>query len=811
MSDFDVVEDGDHSDFDIVGNDADSPDFDVVCNRDVAPRRKRRRRLAPLARNSLKLGIALLGINGISPPECNLIHDSFAKGTNAEPKFDATSIGIAGIVLYLWFYRPVADPIDDVHTAEWCTAIQKRRRRTTIFGFLEYRAEHVFQLDGGIHSLSADAMDNGILHATVLGDLLADAKFEGRTWRDIASDHGVTTPLLIFSVSHQLGECICKGTVKPVHVQTVNLRMKRDEYTRGDPTWSWARKLAIEERKAFDSNGDDEAVVSRMLKLPTGTPDHPMQRRFAAKAEPAHDPVRILKEITHVGFLTDVANTEKALTAALDVLVDDDALAAEVRNKRPKTMKRTAIQEARLKLDPATMLIERRELAHYAYDDPDGIESIHIYSDASPVTGSELQGMVMEVVLAIGTCLQWVMPGVQLHFGGARALDKVLAFLWSLYLMAGPNAFVLSYIIGKITSLCTDMGTEIRMIECPNILHVWLLRLAGVPLDSLPRLFRINSRLFHDAVKIPDWSHIIANLMKMAVQQCERWPEILTALRTLCRFFRVREWRMTIVRKLRGRMDGVDVLLERFTANLIKWRYETVADVFEQVGKLRDLCEYHLKDIVALMGPGFQDKQLLIDVQACCRWGDLWVFVCSYYTHLFSGLEIARHWGLVCKCCKPLRDLNQKVECWRKGRRLKEGRVFIAKLCEDLAKRGRDLSINATETVVWIFRALSFAMRSVAQMCVLKFKWLSSVPWRVVEAEDIVQAGICAEQLRSGDTSKMTPLELDMRDNLLLSLEASTVFLANSYIQKKCGRGGRSGGILVGVRLCTGSLWGGWL
>lgn len=197
------------------------------------------------------------------------------------------------------------------------------------------------------------------------------------------------------------------------------------------------------------------------------------------------------------------------------------------------------------------------------------------------------------------------------------------------------------------------------------------------------------------------------------------------------------------------------------------------------------------------MGPGFQDKQLLIDVQACCRWGDLWVFVCSYYTHLFSGLEMALHWGLVCKCCKPLRDLNQKVECWRKGRRLKEGRVFIAKLCEDLAKRGRDLSINATETVVWIFRALSFAMRSVAQMCVLKFKWLSSVPWRVVEAEDIVQAGICAEQLRSGDTSKMTPLELDMRDNLLLSLEASSVFLANSYIQKKnVGGAGGPGGFL---------------
>ena len=53
-------------------------------------------------------------------------------------------------------------------------------------------------------------------------------------------------------------------------------------------------------------------------------------------------------------------------------------------------------------------------------------------------------------------------------------------------------------------------------------------------------------------------------------------------------------------------------------------------------------------------------------------------------------------------------------------------------------------------------------MRSLAQMCALKFKWLSSVPWRIVEAEDIVQAGIDAEQLKNGDISKMTPLKLDM-------------------------------------------------
>ena len=76
--------------------------------------------------------------------------------------------------------------------------------------------------------------------------------------------------------------------------------------------------------------------------------------------------------------------------------------------------------------------------------------------------------------------------------------------------MVGPSAFVLSYVYGKIASLCTDMGTEIRMIKCPNILHAWLLRLAGLPLDGMHKLVNINSRLFQAAVKVPDWSHIWA-------------------------------------------------------------------------------------------------------------------------------------------------------------------------------------------------------------------------------------------------------------------------------------------------------------
>ena len=112
---------------------------------------------------------------------------------------------------------------------------------------MEYRVELVFPFENGLYPLTA--MQHDPSQASVLGFLLADARFRGRTWRVIATFHGVAaTPPVLFNVSYQLGECILKGTVKPLHLQTVKQRMKREDYARCDPPWSWAQNLAREER-----------------------------------------------------------------------------------------------------------------------------------------------------------------------------------------------------------------------------------------------------------------------------------------------------------------------------------------------------------------------------------------------------------------------------------------------------------------------------------------------------------------------------------------------------------------------------------
>ena len=107
-----------------------------------------------------------------------MIDESYAKGTDVEPKFDATSDGIVGIVLYSWFYRATGDTINDSHTAEWTTSLRTgKNRKACVFGFVEYRVELILPFENDIYPLTA--MQHDPSQASVLGVLLADARF----WR----------------------------------------------------------------------------------------------------------------------------------------------------------------------------------------------------------------------------------------------------------------------------------------------------------------------------------------------------------------------------------------------------------------------------------------------------------------------------------------------------------------------------------------------------------------------------------------------------------------------------------------------------
>jgi hypothetical protein len=79
----------------------------------------------------------------------------------------------------------------------------------------------------------------------------------------------------------------------------------------------------------------------------------------------------------------------------------------------------------RLQLDSTSNNIQRRYLTDLAEYAPETVISAHLFTDASPVTGAELQGMLLQVMLRLQPMLQIVMPGVHLPFGYTAVASTV--------------------------------------------------------------------------------------------------------------------------------------------------------------------------------------------------------------------------------------------------------------------------------------------------------------------------------------------------------------------------------------------------
>ena len=126
------------------------------------------------------------------------------------------------------------------------------------------------------------------------------------------------------------------------------------------------------------------------------------------------------------------------------------------------------------------MNIDRREFQNLYANHRDDVESVHVYSDGSPVVGEEVQGMALYIFI-LGVTHRYVLPDVVLHFGGTRLVDKAVAFLWALHLVIGTDYPLMTWFLGLVVSITTDMGTEIRLVDVPDISRACLRTRMGVP------------------------------------------------------------------------------------------------------------------------------------------------------------------------------------------------------------------------------------------------------------------------------------------------------------------------------------------
>ena len=148
---------------------------------------------------------------------------------------------------------------------------------------------------------------------------------------------------------------------------------------------------------------------------------------------------------------------------------------------------------------------------------------MHLYSDASPVTGVELQGMILDIMYIDDTLDPFVLPGVCLAHGAFGLFSKAFALLWALFLIIGPWEHGLSFVLGSIRSITTDMGGEIKLLDVPNILPAFLQFIRGVALADLVSSVDLTSRLFKRALRISGWSHMFGNLMICRRRAAQTW------------------------------------------------------------------------------------------------------------------------------------------------------------------------------------------------------------------------------------------------------------------------------------------------
>ena len=437
----------------------------------------------------------------------------------------------------------------------------------------------------------------------------------------------------------------------------------------------------------------------------------------------------------------------------------------------PTTYKRTAVHAANLRLDATTMLIERRLIKDIHENAPESVVSVHLWSDGSPVTGLELQGMVLQFMFVAGTVWTIILPGVVLRFGGTRLIGKAVALMWSLCLVAGTDSVLLAWLLRLVKSITTDMGTELGMPDVCNIMPAFLRRRAGASMASLT--VDESSRFLPYALRIAGWGHMFGNLMKLACKCLDAWPVMLQKLRYMVTFFRNDTYRQEMIDQIKADRPQVKTELLSFQASFAKWRYETIYKVMAALLRLRELCQSVLAVRLMLIFATSQEADLMLNVVIVCRDEGVWTHVYVFFTYVIQPLEMARRWGLVCLCCGELRRGGQQVDCVYNSRRLHEARLFIAELVRKLNLQGRELSVAQCEGHAATQRQVSYSLRRVAYFTDLKGGYFKSISARVSEAEDPEQARICVDQLLHGNPEKFGPLELHYRDELLESLEAT--------------------------------------
>ena len=344
------------------------------------------------------------------------------------------------------------------------------------------------------------------------------------------------------------------------------------------------------------------------------------------------DPVRLIHALSVLLHLRSPTYFVEAMDDAYDYIFMDEDRGPRDNREDPS---RTSLRRSLARADLVSMSITRRMVV-----------AMNISSDASPVVGVELQGMLVDVVLEDDSVTRLILPGSTLAYGHTGTVSKGLALLWAVWLIAGPETKELQWFCSHVRSLTTDFGVEMHLLDLPDMSAAMVAWAGGRALHRVRPLVQPDTRLFPRALRIAGWSHTMGGVMKGVAELFPQWPSSLSNMRFLCKFYKNGTYRQHIRRKM-ALERALDKSLASFTAGFAKWRYETVYEVLRQLDGVRAVSELPLPPQLFAHA---QDQAEMAQVMAACRDAPFWRWTSVSFKTVFRELEFLRRWGMVCEC-----------------------------------------------------------------------------------------------------------------------------------------------------------------
>ena len=398
---------------------------------------------------------------------------------------------------------------------------------------------------------------------------------------------------------------------------------------------------------------------------------------------------------------------------------------------------------ARPNLDACCMLIFRTFF--HMLTNP----TVYVYLDASTQwRGVELFVTNIEVVVksVANFFRRRFMPVVSIGPYMYTASGKGYSFLWQVFLMAGPTFTKLLVFLNSVFCLCTDQGTEARIIMLPDILPEFCVHIGvRVPKNYIRRAF-----LLPFCLPSPGWHHCFDGLTQFGLFSLEWFPAWLAETKAVLHFMRNNSGHL-YDHFIRVGMFGAAAVFKacKFTT-LIDWRWKKLKKICKQLRAAFNVLHGNADHIIGYLGT-LKDtnkcKSMYVVMDEFALYWLQFQFI-TWYTLTFTGME---EWVDSCFCHSWEFSRNTPVQCDYVGRLLPYAFDFATRRFDEILAEVAEWCADDWRGNVDFFRKIQGCVRAVVSRGRLKIRHLDRIPFLIAKLGYVQGARArCIEQYGDG-------------------------------------------------------------